>query len=494
MIEDIVRQLAHERPEHVAVVDGQRSYTYLQLNMSKENLARHLATTLGIREGEKIALFLPNSAEFVFSFFANVQIGAISIPLNTHLKEIELRYFLDKYGISAVITTSDLAFRWGCIRSQIEKERLVVIDRLEGCGRDKGDFLKTEGERDQFKRADPDSEVLWLTTSGSTGRPKVVSRSQANLINNAGHVAGALRVTDQDRFLSVVPFYHANGFANCMFLPITRGATAVVMRQFSARKMIHLIRQEKVTIVFGSPFVFSVLSEAVDEGCHLPSVRFCLSTGAPMPEGLQNTFMKKFRMKIRQLYGSSEAGTISIQLEDLGEDVHFLGKPLKNVEVKIVSETGEELPSTESGEIMVRSPALTKGYVQESELNEEAFHNGYFRTGDLGMLAGDGRLYISGRKKRVINAAGVKVDPVEIENVLVSFHKVREAFVFGVENRRGMEIIKAIVIAQPDCGVSEVISYCKDKLADYKIPRIVEFKEEIRRDIMGKVFPVNEEA
>lgn len=260
----------------------------------------------------------------------------------------------------------------------------------------------------------------------------------------------------------------------------------VLMRQFSGRKMLHILREENITILFGSPFIFSVISEIAEEGQGVPAMGTCLSTGASMSEDLRKTFFEKFGVKARQLYGSSETGTVSIQLGDGPEAEGAVGRPLKAVDVKIVSGDGKELPANEAGEIIVRSPAMTKGYVAEPELNKKVFHKGYFRTGDLGMLDGHGNLHISGRKDRVINAGGVKVDPLEIEDVLVSFHKVREAVVVGIKNRRGMEIIKAILVAQPDCEVSEVIAHCRDRLAEYKVPRIVDFRSEIPRDIMGK--------
>jgi long-chain acyl-CoA synthetase len=272
-----------------------------------------------------------------------------------------------------------------------------------------------------------------------------------------------------------------------MFLPMMSGATIVLMRQFSARKMLRVMREENITILFGSPFIFSVISEIADEGYGVPSMRTCLSSGAPMSEDLRRTFLRKFGVNVRQLYGSSETGTVSIQLEDLPEEQGAVGRPLKAIDVKIVSRDGKELPANKTGEIIVKSPAMTKGYMAEPELNKRVFYKGYFRTGDLGMLDGHGNLHISGRKDRVINAGGVKVDPLEIEDVLVSFHKVREAVVFGVKNRRGTEIIKAIIVAQPDCKLNEVIGYCRGRLAEYKIPRLVDFRDDIPRDIMGKV-------
>lgn len=490
MIKDIFNSIVRKNPEQIAVVDGEKSFTYYELYLKKQELLNYLIYRLNLSKGEKIAVFLPNCVEFIFSFFAIAEIGAIFMPLNIHLKERELQYYVDKYHITAVITNSSLLPRWNLISHHLQEGRLVIIDELKINEQYDIDPISEMDDCDVSEKTCSDTEVLYLSTSGSTGTPKIVPRTHANMIAGAKNVAGALDVTQKDKFLSVVPFFHANGFANCMFLPMMQGATIVVMEQFSARKMLHILREEGITIIFGSPFIFSTITEITEEVFSFSSVRLCLSTGAPMPEAMRKNFYCKFGFKVRQLYGSSETGTISIQLGNLPEDEKSLGKPIKTVDVKIINKEGEVLPPHESGEIIVRSPAMTKGYVGESQLNKNVFHNGYFRTGDIGMFDGKGSLYISGRKKRVINAAGVKIDPVEIENVLVSFHKVRDAFVVGIKNRRGLEIIKAILVAQPDCKISEVIDYCKHKLADYKIPRLIVFKDRIPRDIIGKVVQI----
>ncbi len=490
MIENIFNSTVCKDPEQIAVVDEQGSFTYQELYVKKQEFVRFLKNDLKINSGERLAIFLPNCVEFIYSFFAIAEIGAIFMPLNIHLKERELQYYVDKYHITAVITNSSLHSRWNVVSHHLQEVRLVIIDELKINEHYNIDPVSEMDDCDVSEKTCSDTEALYLSTSGSTGTPKIVPRTHANMIAGAKNVAEALGVTQKDKFLSVVPFFHANGFSNCMFLPMMQGATIVVMKQFSARKMLHILREEGITILFGSPFIFSTITEIAEEVFSFSSVRLCLSTGAPMPEAVRKNFYCKFGFKVRQLYGSSETGTISIQLGDLPEDEKSLGKPIKTVDVKIINKDGKALPPHESGEIMVRSPAMTKGYVGEPKLNAEAFYNGYFRTGDIGMFDGKGSLYISGRKKRVINASGVKIDPVEIENVLVSFHKVREAFVVGVKNRRGMEIIKAILVAHPDCKISEVIGYCKHKLADYKIPRLIDFRDKIPKNIMGKVVQI----
>jgi long-chain acyl-CoA synthetase len=507
MIGSLFARIVSENPEHVAVVDGDKRLTYQELYSREKAFVRYLINEFKINKDERVGALLPNCVEFMVAFLAVAEIGAVFMPLNIQLTERELQYYMVKCGITALIVNSQYHGRWIEICGKSRERRIVTADRPDATKGPENNSLYEARALDRLEENSPDTDVLFLSTSGSTGRPKIVPRTQNNLVagaKNAAEAIGVTRedrflsvknaaeaigVTREDRFLSVVPFHHANGFCNCMFLPMMSGATVVMMKEFSARKMLDILQKENITVFFGSPFIFSVISEIAEKGQGIPVMRACFSSGAPMSEDLRKTFFRKFGIKIQQLYGSSEMGTVSIELGDEPEAQGSVGRPLKAVDVKIVSRGGKELAAYETGEIIVKSPAMTNGYIDEPELNKTAFDNGYFRTGDFGMLDACGFLHISGRKDRVINAGGVKVDPVEIENVLLSFHKVKEAFVFGIKNRRGMEIIKAIIVAQADCKLNEVMGYCKGRLADYKIPRIVDFRDEIPKDMMGKVLP-----
>jgi len=488
-IPDIFRHTVSQYPERTAIIDGGKYVCYRELLSVEQRLVRHLVEDHRVLAGQKIALFLPNSMEFILSFLAVAEIGGVAVPLNIGLKEHELLYYIDKCDITAVITFRSLLSRWGTIPLQ-EKVIFIFADTWENSS---GHIWSSHISDGLIKISPPrpsDAEVVYLGTSGSTGKPRIVSRTHANVIAGAENVGRALEVTDEDRFLSITPFFHANGFSNCMFLPIMYGATVVLMRQFSPRQALSLLKEKNITVIVGSPFIYSTLADIGDEPLNLPSVRLCLSTGASMPQDLRKSFFEKFGVKLAQLYGSSEAGTISIELEDQTIE-GSVGTPLARVQLKIIDDKNLELPPSQIGEIIVRSPAMMQGYVGEPELCMEIFCHGYFRTGDLGMIDGRGTLYLSGRKKKFINASGIKVDPVEIETVLLSFQKIKEARVVGVYNRRGMEILKAVLVAQKDCTLQEVVGYCRNRLADFKVPRIIEFRDRLPQNILGKV-PGNE--
>ena len=493
MLEDIFARTACSYSGKNAVTDGETQFTYNDLFIQKERVLEYFKSSLQIQEKEKIAIFLPNCTEFIYIFFAATEINAVTVPLNIHWKEKELRYYIDKCGIQTVITHSDLLSQWGDIPSQEKKIKFVLIDQLILPPLTAQTDLLSRGKH--FPKAgSPDTEVLYLCTSGSTGRPKIIPKTHSILIAGAKNLGKALAVTSRDRFLGVAPFFHANGFENSMLLPIIKGASIVLMRQFSPRSMLHLLEKEGITVLIGSPFIFSSLSDIAEKPCNFPSIRFCLSAGAPLPGPLKKTFFNKLGITIREHYGASETGPLSVQWEDSQGDDRSVGKPFNRVKIKITDEDGRALPPDKAGEILIRSNSMTEGYLDDPELNEQAFTEGYFRTGDLGMLDRSGNIHILGRKKPTINAAGVKIDPVEIQNVLLAFSQVKDAWVTGIKNRRGMEMVKALVVAQPNCTANDIIIHCKKHLADYKIPRIIEFTDKIPTDVMGKVIWSREEG
>ena len=482
MLKDVLGTPAIEYPMKQAIRCEDVKLSYKELFLMKERVKRYFSEDLRIQEGDKIAFYLPNSADFIYSFFAAAEIGAVTVPLNIQFKENELRYYTSKCGINAVITHTDLVGHWGTIPMQERPPAFIFMDRLElppvDCSAGSLPGRLTSGSID--------SEILYLCTSGSSGRPKIIPKTPALLLAGAENLGTALDVDSRDRFLCVTPLFHANGFENSMFLPIIRGASLVLMREFSPRRLLDVLTRGEITVLIGSPFIFSSLCDCADRTYDFSAMRHCLSAGAPLPVELEKKFYDTFGIRIREHYGASETGPISVQFQEAHER-GAVGKPLHNVWIKILDEQGKQLPPGATGEVFVHSTSMVKGYLDEPELSSEAFQGGYFRTGDLGKLDTDGSLHIVGRNKAIINAAGIKIDPSEIRSILLLHPKVRDAYVTGVKNRRGMEVIKAIIVAQPDCTAKDVVTFCRDRLADFKIPRVIEFRESIPVDAMGKV-------
>lgn len=481
-MEDIFTQTAERYDDKLAVIDGASHFSYSELTLQKERFLNYFKHELRVAEGSAVALFLPNSIEFISAFFASIEAGAVAVPLNMHLKWAELQPLVARCGIRTVVTNRDLLPQWAQARgvaTVLAEQLMLRPDELKAAA-----YATHDHDRPETCR--PGGHVLYLCTSGSTGRPKIIPKNRSQLIAGARNLGKALEITARDRFLGVVPFHHANGLENSMLLPMLSGASVVPVRQFSPRVLLELLEREEITILIGSPFIYSALADMADRAYSFPAVRFCLSAGAPLPGPVRQTFFDKFGIMIMEHYGSSETGPISVQTADT-IDTGAVGRPFGNVEVKAVDDEGRGLPSGAEGEILVKSDSMSAGYLDEPELSRETFTGGYVRTGDIGRLDPEGNIRIVGRKRRTINAAGVKVDPTEIRDVILTCPRVKDAFVTGSVNKRGMEVVKAVVAAEPGCTVNDIVAHCRERLADFKVPRIIEFRDSIPADATGKI-------
>jgi long-chain acyl-CoA synthetase len=222
----------------------------------------------------------------------------------------------------------------------------------------------------------------------------------------------------------------------------------------------------------------------------LSSLKLVISAGAPLEESTFHRFREKFSIYPRQLYGSTETGVISINLcgdEEIERRFNSVGRPVKNVVVKILGDDGKEVGSGETGEIAVRSPSMTTGYFGLPEETAKSFRGGYYFTGDLGMVDAEGYIYITGRKKFLINVGGFKVDPTEVEKLLTRHPDVVETAVLGVKDGAGNERVKAVIVSACPLEIREVLEFCSGRIAEYKIPQVIEFRSELPRSPTGKI-------
>jgi long-chain acyl-CoA synthetase len=253
-------------------------------------------------------------------------------------------------------------------------------------------------------------------------------------------------------------------------------------------RALELLERHRVTIFPGVPFNFRLLAE-LEHRADLSALRLCFSAGTALPRPAFLGFLERYGIAVRQLYGSTEAGVMTINLDpDPVATSASVGTPAAGVEVMVVDDEGLPVPTGEEGELAVSGPAITRGYADMEQLNRETFRDGRYFTGDLARVDEERRVFITGRKKLLIEVAGHKVDPVEVEDVLVAHPKVREAVVVGVKGRvEGEEIVKAAVVAGDGCEQRELIAFCQERLANFKVPQIVEFREEIPKSPLGKI-------
>lgn len=505
MLHSMLKQTVEKCPTHVAITEGMKRITYQDFYNRVLGLSKGLQG-LGIQQGDCVALVLSNCAEFACSFFAIATLKAIVLPLNPQLKESELGHYMGDAGAKAVITDSRHLLSCSNALSSSQKSGiLIAVDEtpaVPGVYRF-SDLIVAEpheiGEAETYP-----GDVLYQYSSGSTGRPKRVCRTQANLYHEAKNFTATASISPDDVILGIVPLFHAHGLGNCLLTAICAGARLTLLEQqeqentpggmalaLKCPKIFELIETEQVTVLPGVPYIFKALVEAPpDTKANVSSVRLCFSAGNFLPRAVFEQFLQRFAIAIRQLYGCTEAGSVAIntQTHVSEKNWHSVGSPIKNVEIKIVSDNQENVVVENTvGEIAIKSPALTAGYCNLPEVNSRSFKDAWFFTGDLGKRDKDGCLYITGRKKIFIDTGGYKVDPLEIEDVLLQHPRISEAVVLGVKALDDEEIIKAVIVPKDVCSEHDVLAYCERHLADFKLPRIIEFRTEIPKSPLGKI-------
>jgi long-chain acyl-CoA synthetase len=491
LIDDLYAH-AESRGSRPALIYGEERLSYAELLDRAERLAGGL-TAGGLAPGDAVALLLPNSPAFVIGFLAVTGIGAVAVPLNPQFKQDELEFYFRNSGVRAVIgdeagiavseritARADDAVRM--ITTAADPGRALSLDRL---------IEQHAGVRLGPRAADED--FIFMYSSGSTGRPKRVPRTHGQCWAEADSYMRSMAITPSDRLFCAIPLFHTYGLGNCLTTLVRTGCTLVIMEEpnpfiLNRGRALELLEQHRVTIFPGVPFNFRLLAE-VDRRADLSSLRLCFSAGTALPRPAFDGFLERYGVAVRQLYGSTEAGVMTINLDpDPVATFASVGTPAAGVEVMAVDDDGRPLPPGEEGELAAKGPAITRGYADMEQLNRETFRDGYYFTGDLGRLDDRQRVFITGRKKLLIEVAGHKVDPVEVEDVLATHPKVREAVVVGVRGKvEGEEIVKAAVVAGDGCEERELIAFCQERLANFKVPQIVEFREEIPKSPLGKI-------
>ncbi|MGH7833351.1 MAG: class I adenylate-forming enzyme family protein [Candidatus Binatia bacterium] len=475
---------ARQNARRTAIVDGKTAVSYEALGERVACFAIKLHSA-GTRQGSRVALLLPNGSDFVTSYFAVVTLGAIAIPLNDQYQQTELLRFLDACGVSLLVTSKDHAELCRNVLSMRQAPgKLVFAEDLIETGEGASARLS-----DLAVEIDPNAPVMYQFSSGSTGTPKQIARTHANLLFELESLTQTLSMTREDRFLGVTPFSHVNGLMRTMLASLRAGATLYPLAKFERQAVAEVIEQQRISVFIGVPFMFSMLARAnFRRRPDFSSLRLCISASAPMPERLDRQFYEGFGMHVRQLYGSTETGTISVNLaEDIERSLGSVGMPLPGVEVEVFTEDGRIAGENEVGEFAVRSPAAITGYGGLEDVNREVFRDGYFSTGDLGRRDRAGFLYLVGRKKFFINKGGYKINPHELETVLEDHPRVEEAAVVGEPTAYGDERVKAVIVLNGPCSEEDIIEYCRGKIARFKIPSVIEFRESLPRSPTGKI-------
>lgn len=477
---EMFRQVVNANASRTAIVSSEGTLFYADLGKRVSALAAEF-DSLGVRPGDRIALLLPNGPGFVIGYFAIMALGAIVVPLNEHYEQTELVSLLNECAVSILFTSQEFQPLCETVLVKCRSEcRLVLVQ---------GHAVTADVSLDDFKvEIDAQSPAMYQYSSGSTGHPKRIARTHANLLFELDSLMDTLGLTSEDRFLGVAPFSHVNGLMRSMMASIRAGATLYPRVKFERNAVADAIEKNQLSVFIGVPFMFSTLAQTnFVRRPDFSSLRHCISASAPMPVKFNRLFQEKFGMYVRQLYGSTETGTISINVQPAIErTLESVGTPIRGVQVKVIRDDGRIAAPGEMGEFAVSSLAAITHYDGMDNL-DLVFRDGCFFTGDLGRKDADGMLYLVGRKKFFINKGGYKIDPHEVEEILESHPRVREVAVVGVPSEYGDEKVKAVVVLRDPCSEAELIEFCRGKIAAFKIPSVIELRDSLPLTSTGKI-------
>jgi fatty-acyl-CoA synthase len=446
VIDRIIRDRARNTPERVAIDDGDRLWTYAELDTRSEELAA------GFGHGDRIATLTASSAEHVATFFACAKAGAILLPLSWRLSPHELAFQLDDAEPSLLLATAELA------DLADEAVSLASVSPARQPGPSTTVLLGPA----------PEDPLLLIYTSGTTGRPKGALLTHANCFWTNLSFDLATGVRPEDVVLQVLPQFHVGGWNVQALLAWWKGATVVLEREFEPARALRLIEEKRVTTMMGVPATYLFMaSDPSFEAADLASLRLAVVGGAPMPQALLETWQRR-GVELVEGYGLTEAAP----------NVLYAGKPYPHVDVSL----------SDDGELLVEGPNVFPGYWRNPDATAEAFTaDGKLRTGDVAERDDEGNYRIKGRLKELVISGGENVYPAEVEAVLQEHPAVVEAAVVGRPDERWGEVCVAFVVLRGHATEAQLIEHCRERLARFKVPKAVRFVESLPRSGMNKV-------
>lgn len=502
-IGELLESRARDYSEKVFLVsahDGRR-FTYTEFDREVD-LAAEMLHGLGIKKGDPVGLFLSNSVEYLIFYFACFKTGAWAGPVNALLKSSEVEFIINDSQARVVVTQPDLyPVIEAARRSMPSVAAVILIDSAE--------TLSVDQERDEsvvryslssarsprLEKIDlsRDDEAVIIYTSGTTGRPKGVLLTHGNLLSNARQISEWLDLGEEDRSLMIMPLFHVNALMTTGLAVLQAGGGSVLAPRFSASMHWKLISEYGVTYFGSVATMLSLLNqsypEGVPEGLDVSRLRFALCGSAPVPVEVMRVFESLFNCPVIEGYGLSESTCRStFNPPDARRRAGSVGLPIGN-EVKVFDGEDRELGPREVGEIVLRGPNIMKGYFRNEAATREAFRSGWFHTGDLGYRDEDGFFYIVDRKSDMIIRGGENIYPREIDEVLYQHPKIKDAATIGVPDPLYGEEVKSYVVLRSGESATEqeLLEFCRERLADFKCPRSVEFLEEIPKGPTGKL-------
>ena len=512
---------AKSHPNNLCVHYQGRDFTYAQVEEISSRFASALVS-LGVKKGNRVAIFMPNIPQLVFSYFGILKAGGIVVMCNPIYKERELEFQLKDSGAEVVVASRTVAKGMDLFKSLADcrerlslkhvistsltdylpplKKRLAGLAGIKDVPRpDTVDFVKLVESNPPSESpavVDPVNDTALLQyTGGTTGVAKGAMLTHYNLVSNAVYGARLFPLTEKDVSLCALPLFHIYGLTVTMNMPISVGAALVLLPSFHVEEVAKTIEKMKVTTFSGAPAMYiAINSKPNAKDFKLHSVRACMSGGSALPPAVRRKFIELTGGSLVEGYGLSETSPVTHVNPLIGGVVKdgSIGPPFCGTDARIVDTENREkvLPLGEVGELAVKGPQVMKGYWNKQAETDAVLEDGWFLTGDIAKMDEDGYFYIVDRKKDMINVGGFKVYPREVEDVLFEHPNIKETGVIGIPDAFSGEVVKAfVVVKDPSKKLTEqeVIDFCVQRIAKFKAPKKVEFMDELPKTLIGKV-------
>jgi len=489
-----LKRASHIDPHREAFIYKDQRLTYQQIDDRATHLAGWLQSN-GINHNDKVGFIMKNSLAFAEVFFGIALSGGVGVPINFRLAAEEFKFIINNSDTKILIIDDDYADKIESIRDELPNVELIVtvgeLDSESKFIHYDSIFEKTVHFTPCEKLTDEDPGMI-VYTSGTTGRPKGAVLTHKNLIIDRLILLWEVGTPMHSRQLIVPPMFHVAAMAylirSCMVV-----GTSVIHRVFEPEKILQTLEKEKINTMFLVPSMWNNLLQVPDmEKYDLSSMQECSTGGAISPLGLKKKIMKVFKnASYGEAFGQTEMSPSATTLnrDDTIRKTDSVGRPILNVEIRVVDEEMNDVPVGEVGEIVYRGPTVMKEYYNNPEATKNAFKDGWFHSGDLVRVDEEGFVYIVDRKKDMIISGGENIYPAEIEEVLYTHPDILECAVVGFPDIDWGESVKAYIVLKQGKQLTEVdiIEFCKERLASYKKPKEVEFLDELPRNPSGKV-------
>jgi long-chain acyl-CoA synthetase len=508
---EILEKTAKENPEKAAIVYFKRAITYGEFDSLSSKFAGAL-TALGVKKGDRVAIFLPNIPQFVIVYYGVLKAGAVLTAISPLHKKREVEHQLSDSEAETIVVLDSL---YPIVEKVWRKTKMknIVVTSAEDYASKTAISLSRVGQKQGVyslqelleKRAEPpkvhinpEEDLAALQyTGGTTGTAKGAMLTHMNLVSNAVAFAAWIKGTvAQETFLTALPLFHIYGMTTSMNVPVSLAAKMVLLPKFDPETVLETIQRHRVTVFCGVPTMYSVLLANPELGrFDLTSIRVCISGASPLPPQVQKKFMEITGGFLAEGYGLTEASPVThcnpVDKTMRTVRVGSIGLPLPDTDAKIVDvETGEKtLGAGETGELAVKGPQVMRGYWNRPDETALVFRDGWLLTGDIARMDQDGYFYITDRKKDLIKYKDYSVYPRELEDVLYEHPAVKLCAVVGKPSPVVGEIPKAFIVLKDGAKATEaeIMAFIKEKVAPYKAVREVEFRQELTVSAAGKV-------